>query len=101
LTVARRPHAVTRGLPRSFRLTDEFYEFAAPVPARTRVLVRLDPESVPDEGGRNLPLVWARRYGEGRVFYDALGHPTATWQHPLHRRILTRGVAWALTQKAG
>jgi type 1 glutamine amidotransferase len=96
LIVARRPHPVTRGLPNSFSLTDEFYEFAAPVPASTRVLIRLDPESVPDEVGRDIPLVWARRYGKGRVFYDALGHPPATWEHRLHRRVLARGVAWAL-----
>lgn len=96
LIVSRRPHPATRGLPRSFALTDEFYEFEAPVPARTRVLIRLDPESVPDEAGGEIPLVWARRYGEGRVFYDALGHLPATWGHRLHRRIVARGAAWAL-----
>jgi type 1 glutamine amidotransferase len=96
LIVARRPHPITRGLPPSFTLTDEFYEFAAPVPSDARILVRLDPESVPDEAGQDVPLVWARRYGQGRVFYDALGHPPATWEHRLHRRMLARGVAWAL-----
>jgi type 1 glutamine amidotransferase len=62
------------------------------------VLVRLDPESVPDEAGQDLPLVWARRYGAGRVFYDALGHSLESWEHRLHRRILARGVAWALAR---
>jgi uncharacterized protein len=95
--VARRSHPITRGLPRSFRITDEFYEFTAPVPPRTRVLVRLDPESVPDEGGRDVPLVWARRYGKGRVFYNALGHALESWEHPLNRRIIARGVSWALS----
>jgi uncharacterized protein len=98
LIVARGPHPITRRLPRSFRITDEFYEFAAPVPPRTRVLVRLDPESVPDEAGQDVPLVWARRYGKGRVFYNALGHPPESWEHRLNRRILTRGVSWALSR---
>jgi type 1 glutamine amidotransferase len=101
LIVRRRPHPITRGLPAAFRLTDEFYEFANPVRPGSRVLVRLDPESVPDEAGRNLPLVWARRYGAGRVFYDALGHLPATWQHRWHRRLLARGIAWALAGKSG
>jgi uncharacterized protein len=87
---------ITRGLPRSFRLTDEFYEFASPVPTRTRVLVRLDPDSVPDEMGTDIPLVWTRRYGSGRVFYDALGHQPQTWHDAVNTRILARGVAWAL-----
>jgi type 1 glutamine amidotransferase len=96
VNVVGRPHAVTRGLPRSFILTDEFYEFDAFVPEHTRVLGRLAPESVGDEGGRDLPLVWARRYGKGRVFYNALGHLNETWRHRTFRRLVARGVAWAL-----
>jgi uncharacterized protein len=97
--IVRRRDPITRGLPRSFRLTDEFYEFDSPVPAGTRVLVRLDPTSVPDEVGTELPLVWTRRYGRGRVFYDALGHPPETWQDPVNSRLLARGVAWALASR--
>jgi len=33
VNVSARPHVTTRGLPRSFQITDEFYEFTAPVPA--------------------------------------------------------------------
>jgi type 1 glutamine amidotransferase len=92
-------NSITRGLPSSFRLTDEFYEFASPVPPGTTVLVRLDPDSVPDEMGTDLPLAWTRRYGRGRVFYDALGHPPETWQDPVNGRLLARGVAWALASR--
>ena len=46
---------------------------------------------------QELPLVWARRHGRGRVFYDALGHLTETWRDHHHfRRVLRRGLAWAL-----
>ena len=96
VVVSGRPHPVTRGLPRSFLLFEEFYEFtAAPLPG-SRVLLRLDPTSVDDELGQDLPLVWTRRYGKGRVFYDALGHFGATWRHPRHSRLVRRGLAWAL-----
>ena len=96
VNVSARPHVTTRGLPRSFQITDEFYEFTAPVPAHARVLARLDPESVPDELGSTLPLAWARRYGDGRVFYNALGHRKETWSDPNFRRLTSRGLAWAL-----
>jgi type 1 glutamine amidotransferase len=96
VNVSARPHVTTRGLPRSFQITDEFYEFTAPVPAHARVLARLDPESVPDELGSTLPLAWARRYGDGRVFYNALGHRKETWRDPNFRRLTSRGLAWAL-----
>jgi type 1 glutamine amidotransferase len=92
-------NSITRGLPSSFRLTDDFYEFTSPLPPRTTVLVRLDPDSVPDEMGTDLPLVWTRRDGRGRVFYDALGHPPETWQDPVNSRLVARGVAWALASR--
>jgi uncharacterized protein len=96
LVVTRRRHAITDGLPRSFGQTDEFYEFTDPLPRHTRVLVRLDPDSVSDEMGESLPLVWARRFGAGRVFYDALGHTRESWSERTHRRILARGIRWVL-----
>jgi type 1 glutamine amidotransferase len=96
LLVTAGAHPITRGLPRSLTVTDEFYEFTAPLPRGTRVLVRLDAESVADERGADVPLVWTRRYGRGRVFYDALGHPAATWNRRAHRLLFARGLAWAL-----
>jgi type 1 glutamine amidotransferase len=97
--VSRRRGAITRRLPPALTITDEFYEFTTPVLRGTRVLLRLDPESVPDESGQELPLVWTRRYGRGRVFYDALGHTAATWERREHRLILRRGIAWALGER--
>ena len=96
LLVAGRPHPITRGTPRAFALTDEFYEFESPPPKGTRVLVRLDPGSVSDELGQELPLVWARRYGRGRVFYDALGHFPATWSEPQQRSLVADGLRWVV-----
>jgi uncharacterized protein len=87
LVVLDRRHPATRRLPRAFRLFEEFYEFKArPLPG-THVLVRL---------GSSRPLVWSRRYGKGRVFYDALGHFGATWRNRLHARLVSGGLAWAL-----
>ena len=89
-------HPITRGLPRAFSLHEEFYEFGAPPRRRARILVRLDRRSVTDVQDADLPLVWARREGRGRVFYDALGHFPATWRHAHHSRIVARGLEWAI-----
>lgn len=89
-------HAVVRGLPRSYRLHEEFYEFHSSPRRRARVLIRLDPASISDEMRSDIPLVWARAEGRGRIFYDALGHFSETWGLPYHRRLVTQGLAWAL-----
>jgi uncharacterized protein len=81
---------VTRGLPRAFSLTDEYYRFR-PRP-RARVLVRLDARGGP-------PLVWRRREGRGRVFYSALGHPISAWSDRRVRRLVAQGLRWALRRR--
>jgi uncharacterized protein len=70
---------------RSFAITEEFYAFRRRAPFH--VVARL-------RGGG--PLAWSRRYGRGRVFYDALGHFQATWSDPNHDRLLADGLRWAM-----
>jgi len=42
------------------------------------------------------PNTWAHRYGQGRVFFTALGHSEETWRSPLFQEILFGGIDWAL-----
>ena len=42
-----------------------------------------------------MPVVWKRRYGEGRVFYSSLGHVAADFDVPEARIIVQRGMLWA------
>jgi uncharacterized protein len=42
-----------------------------------------------------MPVVWKRRYGEGRVFYSSLGHVAAEFAVPQMATILRRGLVWA------
>jgi type 1 glutamine amidotransferase len=70
---------------RTFAIGDEFYRFR--VRAKRHVVVR-------EHGGG--PLAWWRRYGRGRVFYDALGHFPATWSEPHQRQLMADGIRWAL-----
>jgi putative heme-binding domain-containing protein len=41
------------------------------------------------------PLVWARQVGKGRVFVSIPGHYTWTFDDPLFRLLLLRGIAWS------
>jgi type 1 glutamine amidotransferase len=41
------------------------------------------------------PLAWTQPFGDGRVFYCALGHTAATYERPMMQRLMTNGVRWA------
>lgn len=45
--------------------------------------------------GTVMPVVWKRRYGEGRVFYSSLGHVSSEFDVPEMKTILRRGLNWA------
>jgi len=45
-----------------------------------------------------MPVVWKRRYGQGRVFYSSLGHVASEFQVPEMRTILQRGMLWAAAE---
>jgi type 1 glutamine amidotransferase len=47
------------------------------------------------EQGAAKPLFWARKHGKGRVFVSIPGHYTWTFDDPLFRLLLLRGMAWS------
>jgi uncharacterized protein len=41
------------------------------------------------------PSTWARKHGEGRVFYTAMGHREDVWTNPDFQKVLLGGLSWA------
>ena len=46
--------------------------------------------------GVEMPVVWKKTYGEGHVFYSALGHSEDIFEIPEAWNIMTRGIEWAV-----
>jgi len=42
------------------------------------------------------PTTWARKEGQGRVWFTAMGHREDVWTNPVFQDILTGGIIWAL-----
>ena len=53
--------------------------------------------STPEEG-QPQPQAWVRDQGKGRVFVCITGHFTWTFDDPLYRILLLRGMAWSAHQ---
>lgn len=50
-------------------------------------------------GEFDMPVVWTRRWGAGRIFYSSLGHNAATFNIPEALEIMRRGMLWAAEGK--
>jgi type 1 glutamine amidotransferase len=51
--------------------------------------------SAPWVNGTVMPVVWKRAYGQGRVFYQSIGHSVAELNVSEVREITKRGLVWA------
>jgi len=49
----------------------------------------------PETAGAVMPVVWTRRFGQGRVFVSTLGHAPADLELPQSRTMVERGLLWA------
>ena len=70
-------HPIVQGFSRTeFTLSDEIYMFKHYDRSQLRVLVSLaaDETSLLGRPDNDHPIVWVKKYGEGRVFYSSLGH---------------------------
>jgi type 1 glutamine amidotransferase len=91
----------TRHLTGTFAITDEFYQPSAFSRTDARVLLRLDLSKLPPHPdvhvqNGDLPLVWAKQYGKGRVFYSTFAHDAATWDLRDVRQMYLEALKWAL-----
>lgn len=104
ILVEDRNHPSTRHLPESFRIHDEIYTHRDWSRDKTQVLMRLDPASVDLEKGRekrpdgDVAMAWCHPYGQGRVFYTALGHGMPTWTDERFHQHLLGGIRWAMRE---
>jgi type 1 glutamine amidotransferase len=88
--------AVTGGLGTSFELHEEWYTHKNFHPDLHVILVQ---ETSGMEGAcyqrPAYPSTWARKYGDGRVFYTSLGHREDVWTSALFEKIALAGFGWA------
>lgn len=45
--------------------------------------------------GTVMPVVWKRRWGQGKIFYSSLGHVAKDFDVPEAKEIVRRGLIWA------
>ena len=81
-------HPISRNFVR-IHFHDESYWLLPGDPTRIRVLAS------GMEQGEARPLFWTSETGRGRVFVSILGHYSWTFDDPLFRILMLRGISWS------
>ena len=91
LTMTFAEHPITRGI-KTTDFIDETYWQAVGDPARISLLGEVVEDAAPR------PQMWTREHGKGRVFVSIPGHYNWTFDDPLYRLLLLRGICWTARQ---
>jgi len=81
-------------------IEDEIYMYRHKQPEKIRVLLSLDysksPTSneVPTEFGYHVPLCWIRQIGDGKVYFNNLGHNETSWTNQAYLDSIANAVEW-------
>ena len=83
-----------------FVIKDEIYMYRHWQPEKVRVLASLDysksptDRPVPTEFGYHVPVIWAKDYGDGKVYFSNLGHNESTWTNKAVLASILNAVKW-------
>jgi type 1 glutamine amidotransferase len=88
LAISNVDHPITRGFDK-VKFEDESYWNLVGDPSKIHVL------ATSKEEGEAYPQMWTHEKGKGRVFVSIPGHYTWTFDDPLFRILILRGMAWA------
>jgi type 1 glutamine amidotransferase len=93
-------HPSTKHLGKEWSLLEEVYQFETFHRYPLHGLLHLSGKKADlSKGARpdsDYVNAWCKPYGEGRVFYTALGHYSQAWSDPTFRTHLLGGVQWAI-----
>jgi uncharacterized protein len=94
VNIADRSDPIMTGLS-DFKMHSEQYYMHVDPSNQVLAPTTFDATYHPWIAGTVMPVVWKRRWGEGRVFYSSLGHVRADFDVPEAREIMQRGMLWA------
>jgi uncharacterized protein len=92
--IINRDDPITAGLNDFSMYSEQYYLHVDPSNA-VLATTTFSGEYAPWIDGCVMPVVWKRKWGEGRVFYCSLGHVAADFDVPEARELVRRGMNWA------
>lgn len=79
-----------------FEIKDEIYQYKNWQPEKVRVLMSLNMAKCDIKKPYHVPVAWCKNYGDGRMFYNNLGHNNETWTNPTFLKSTEAGIRWCL-----
>ncbi len=92
--VTRPDDPIVEGISEFAMHSEQYYMHIDPI-VEVLATTTFGGEYAPWIAGSVVPVVWKKRWGEGKVFYSSLGHVAKDFDVPEARTIMQRGMLWA------
>jgi type 1 glutamine amidotransferase len=102
INVEDRTFPATKHLSEKIEITDEIYQFRNWSRDKQRVLMSIDVNSVDlnakgvKRTDKDFGMVWVKKYGKGRVFFNALGHREEVYDRPDFQKLMIESAKWVM-----
>jgi uncharacterized protein len=84
-----------------FRIKDEIYQYRNWQPKKVHVLMSLNMEKCKPSKPYQVAVAWCKNWGDGKVFFNNLGHNEGTWKDPRFLKSTEMAVRWILGLEKG
>jgi type 1 glutamine amidotransferase len=94
VTLTQPSHPLVHGLD-DFSIESTVYYMQVDPGNNVLAATTIHSHEAPWVNGTQMPVVWTRQYGAGRVFYSSLGQTPQSFERPEVLEITKRGLLWA------
>jgi type 1 glutamine amidotransferase len=101
VTVHDKNHPASKPWGDEFQIKDEIYQFKNWQPEKVRVLMSMNMAKTALKKPYQIPILWVKNYGDGKVMHISLGHNEAVWQNEQFQASLLGGIRWELNLEEG
>lgn len=92
-------HPLVANITDGWKMMDEWYTFCNFNVENLHVLALLDPGDEREKqemyNRPSYPVIWCQAIGEGRMYYDAMGHREDVWDNEQFRKTVADAITWA------
>ncbi len=93
-------HPAVANIPKDWKIADEWYMFRNLNTEKMHVLAVLDPgderKAQPVYDVPNYPIIWCMERGQGRIYYNAMGHREDVWENETFQKVVSDAAMWVL-----
>jgi hypothetical protein len=94
-------HSAMAAFPKEWKIKEEWYAFKNFNAKDMHVMALMDPG---DDAARKLdlykngayPIIWCSAYGEGKVYFNGMGHREELWEDPIFTQSIVDAATWLM-----